>query len=217
MRAQVRWGSDIGPDATSLRVADILAALKRLDPSRYSFTADVGDSWFIALELRTEVLLAAGYYASMGFAGPGALGAGIVEPARRPFAIVGDGAFQMTGTELATMIEQGLAPIALLLNNSSYGMLEAIDRPRNYYTRRSWDYAAMARALGASAERVTTPAELEAAMARAEANPGTFLIEAVTARDDLSPVIARIRASPRPTKAQVSLKTWCAAAHGRRR
>ena len=198
MRAQVRWGSDIGPDATSLRVADILAALKRLDPSRYSFTADVGDSWFIALELRTEVLLAAGYYASMGFAGPGALGAGIVEPARRPFAIVGDGAFQMTGTELATMIEQGLAPIALLLNNSSYGMLEAIDRPRNYYTRRSWDYAAMARALGASAERVTTPAELEAAMARAEANPGAFLIEAVTARDDLSPVIARIRAISTP-------------------
>ena len=193
MRAQARSGSDIGPDATSLRVADILAALKRLDPSRYSFTADVGDSWFIALELRTEVFLAAGYYASMGFAGPGALGAGIVEPARRPFAIVGDGAFQMTGTELATMIEQGLAPI-VLLNNSSYGMLEAIDRPRNYYARRSWDYAAMARTLGASAERVTTPAELEGATARAEANPGAFLIEAVTARDDLSPVMLRIRA-----------------------
>jgi indolepyruvate decarboxylase len=48
----------------------------------------------------------------------------------------------MTGTELAIMIEQGLAPIVLLLNNS-YGMLEAIDRPRNYYARRSWDYAAM--------------------------------------------------------------------------
>ena len=153
----------------------------------------MGDSWFIALELRTEIFLAAGYYASMGFAAPGALGAGIVEPARRPFAIVGDGAFQMTGTELATMIEQGLAPI-VLLNNSSYGMLEAIDRPRNYYARRSWDYAAMARTLGASAERVTTPAELEGATARAEANPGAFLIEAVTARDDLSPVMLRIRA-----------------------
>jgi indolepyruvate decarboxylase len=99
----------------------------------------------------------------------------------------------MTGTELSTMIEQGLAPIVLLLNNG-YGMLEAIDRPRNYYARRSWDYAAMARALGALAVRVTTPAELEAAMASAEANPGAFLIEAVTGRDDLSPVMARIRA-----------------------
>jgi indolepyruvate decarboxylase len=189
-----RPGVGVGPAASRLRVAEILAALKRLDPARYSFTADVGDSWFIALELRTEICLAAGYYASMGFAVPGALGAGIAEPARRPFAIVGDGAFQMTGTELATMVAQGLAPIVLLLNNSSYGMLEAIDRPRNYYDRPSWDYAAMARALGASAERVTTLAELEAAMARALADPGAFLIEAVTAGDDLSPVMARIRA-----------------------
>ncbi len=140
--------SGAGPDPTPLRIADILAALKRLDPAHYSFTADVGDSWFIALELRTEIFLAAGYYASMGFAVPGALGAGIAEPARRPFAIVGDGAFQMTGTELATMVQEGLAPIVLLLNNSSYGMLEAIDRPRTYYARPSWDYAAMARARG---------------------------------------------------------------------
>ncbi len=188
-----RSGSDTGPETTPLRIADILAALKKLDTSRYSFTADVGDSWFIALELRTEVFLAAGYYASMGFGVPGALGAGIAEPTRRPFAIVGDGAFQMTGTELATMVEQGLAPIILLLNNSSYGMLEAIDRSRPYYARPSWDYAAMARALGASAERVTTPAEMAAAMTRAEACPGAFLIEAVYARDDLSPVMARIR------------------------
>ncbi len=130
-----------------LRVADILGALKKLDTTRYSFTADVGDSWFIALELRTEVFLAAGYYASMGFAVPAALGAGMADPARRPFAIVGDGAFQMTGTELATMVDQGLAPIVLLLNNSSYGMLAAIDRPRTDYDRRSWDYAALARAL----------------------------------------------------------------------
>ncbi|MGO9598897.1 MAG: alpha-keto acid decarboxylase family protein [Isosphaeraceae bacterium] len=179
---------------TALRVADVLAVLERLDKSRYSFTADVGDSWFIGLELRTEIFLAAGYYASMGFAVPGALGAGIAEPSRRPFAIVGDGAFQMTGTELATMVQQGLSPIVLLLNNGGYGMLEAIDRPRPYYARPSWDYTAMASSMGATAQRVTTPAELAAAMDRAEASSGAFLIEAVTARDDLSPVMARIRA-----------------------
>ena len=107
---------------------------------------------------------------------------------------MGDGAFQMTGTELATMVEQRLAPIVLLLNNSNYGMLEAIDRPRDYYARPSWDYAAMARALGASGERVTTPAELAAALSRAEASGSAFLIEAITARDDLSPLIGGISA-----------------------
>ena len=139
----------------------MIAALKELDPTKYSFTADVGDSWFVGLELRTEVFLAAGYYASMGFAVPGALGAGIAEPARRPFAIVGDGAFQMTGTELSTMVDLGLHPIILLLNNSGYGMLEAIDRPRDYYLRRNWDFPNLARALGANAVTSQHAAELE--------------------------------------------------------
>ena len=51
----------------------------------------------------------------------------------------------------------------------------------------------MARALGAEAERVTGASELAAALKRAEAAPGAYLIEAFTARDDLSPVMARIR------------------------
>ena len=176
-----------------IRVADVIAALHRLDQSRYSLVADVGDSWFISLELRTDVFLAAGYYSSMGFAVPAALGLGIAEPTRRPLVIVGDGAFQMTGTELSTLVDQGLRPIVLLLNNGGYGMLEAIDGPRPYYVRRNWDYPAFARALGAEAERVTTAAELGKALQRAEASPGAYLIEALTARDDLSPVMARIR------------------------
>ena len=176
-----------------LRVAEVIAALQGLDQSRYSFVTDVGDSWFIGLELRADVFVAAGFYSSMGFAVPAALGAGIAEPSRRPLVIVGDGAFQMTGIELATHVEQGLRPIVLLLNNGGYGMLEAIDRPRHYYERRSWDYPALARSLGAEAERVASATELGEALRRAENAPGAYLIEAFTARDDLSPVMARIR------------------------
>ena len=57
-----------------IRIADVIAALRSLDQSQYSFVADVGDSWFISLELRADVFLAAGYYSSMGFAVPAALG-----------------------------------------------------------------------------------------------------------------------------------------------
>lgn len=176
-----------------LRVAEVIEVLRRLDQSGYSFVTDVGDSWFIGLELRADVFVAAGYYSSMGFAVPAALGAGVAEPGRRPLVIVGDGAFQMTGTELATHVDLGLRPIVVLLNNGGYGMLEAIDRPRPYYERRNWDYPAMARSLGAAAESVRGPGELAEALERAEAAPGAYLIEAFTARDDLSPVMARIR------------------------
>jgi TPP-dependent 2-oxoacid decarboxylase len=176
-----------------IRIAEVIAALRGLDQSKYSFVADVGDSWFISLELRFDVFVAAGYYSSMGFAVPAALGVGIADPTRRPLAIVGDGAFQMTGTELATLVDQRLGPIILLLNNGGYGMLEAIDGRRSYYERRNWDFPALARALGAEAERVATAADLGAALGRAEAATGAYLIEAVTAKDDLSPVMMRIR------------------------
>ncbi len=181
------------PSPGIVRVSEVIAALQDLDQSRYSFVTDVGDSWFIGLELRADVFVAAGFYSSMGFAVPAALGAGIADPSRRPLVIVGDGAFQMTGIELATHVEQGLRPIVLLLNNGGYGMLEAVDRPRSYYERRSWDYPALARSLGAEAERVTSASELREALRRAESAPRAYLIEAFTARDDLSPVMARIR------------------------
>ena len=177
-----------------LKVADIIAGLLGLDQSRYSFVADVGDCWFIGLELRADVFLAPGYYASMGFGVPGALGAGVADRTRRPFALVGDGAFQMTGTELATMVDQGLRPIVLLLNNSSYGMLEALDAHRDYYDRRPWDYLAFARSLGFTAERASTAPDFRAALGRAEAAEVPYLIEATVAKDDLSPILARIKA-----------------------
>jgi thiamine pyrophosphate-dependent acetolactate synthase large subunit-like protein len=95
--------------------------------------------------------------------------------------------------ELATHVDQGLRPIVVLLNNGGYGMLEAIDHPRRYYNRRNWDYPALARSLGAEAERVASAEELRAALQRADLAPGAYLIEAFTARDDLSPVMNRIR------------------------
>jgi indolepyruvate decarboxylase len=186
-------GSPNEPPAGVLRVAEVIEVLRTLDQSLYSFVTDVGDSWFIGLELRADVFVAAGFYSSMGFAVPAALGAGLADPGRRPLVIVGDGAFQMTGTELAKHVELGLRPIVILLNNGGYGMLEAIDGPRRYYDRRNWDYPGLARSLGAQAESVAGPAELAAALARAEASPGAYMIEAYTARDDLSPVMARIR------------------------
>ena len=154
--------------------------------------ADIGDCLFTAMEIAHTDLTAPGYYAGMGYGVPAGIGAQLAT-GRRTLIMVGDGAFQMTGVELATHVDQGIRPIVLLLNNGGYGMLEAVDRPRDYYQRRSWDYLALARSLGAEAERVLTPGALDAAFRRAEAAPGAYLIEAFTARDDLSPVMARIR------------------------
>lgn len=86
--------------------------------------ADVGDSLFGSLDLtihgQTDFLSPA-YYCSMGFAIPAAIGAQLANPTLRPIVIVGDGAFQMTGMEIATISRFDLTPIVIILNNKGYG------------------------------------------------------------------------------------------------
>ena len=72
--------------------------------------ADIGDALFAATELvirgRTEFISPA-YYTSMGFSVPAALGAQVARPDLRTVVLVGDGAFQMTGMELSTIVRHG--------------------------------------------------------------------------------------------------------------
>jgi indolepyruvate decarboxylase len=105
--------------------------------------ADVGDSLFGALDLtihgQTEFLSPA-YYLSMGFAIPAAIGAQLANPILRPIVIVGDGAFQMTGMEVSTIIRFSLNPIIIVLNNKGYGTERPmLDGPFNDIL--AWNYS----------------------------------------------------------------------------
>jgi alpha-keto-acid decarboxylase len=84
---------------------------------------DVGDCLFAAVELRVHErteFLASAFYTTMGFGTPAALGAAVARPDRRPLVLVGDGAFQMTGTELSTLARMGSNAIVIVFNNAGY-------------------------------------------------------------------------------------------------
>ena len=86
--------------------------------------ADVGDALFGATELttrgRTEFISPA-YYTSMGFAVPAALGVHVARPEARVVAIVGDGAFQMTGMEFSNLVRHKFPTVVIVLDNGGYG------------------------------------------------------------------------------------------------
>ena len=107
-----------------LRTSRMMAMLNRRLDSEVIVVADVGDSLFAATELtihdRGEFLSPA-YYTSMGFSIPAALGAATARPKHRVVVLVGDGAFQMTGQELSTLILSGHAPLIIVLDNHGYG------------------------------------------------------------------------------------------------
>lgn len=97
--------------------------------------ADIGESLFAGADLRVHKrseFISPAYYTSMGFAVPAAVGAGFADPSLRPIVLVGDGAFQMTGSELSTCVRYGQTPIVIILNNRGYSTeREILDGPFN--------------------------------------------------------------------------------------
>jgi len=160
--------------------------------------ADVGDALFGAADLfirkRTEFISPA-YYTSMGFAVPASVGAQLANPKLRPLVLVGDGAFQMTGMELATVARYGLNPIVVLLNNRGYGTERHMqDGPYNDVW--PWQYHRLPEILGAGRGFVVeTEADLDRGLLEAEQWTRSFcLLEVRLAQLDRSPALDRLAA-----------------------
>ena len=92
--------------------------------------------------------------------------------------------------ELLTVRQLGLPVKIIVFNNGTLGFVEmemkaaglietgvALDNP---------DFAAMARAIGIHGVRITDLGEVEAGMREVLSHPGPALLDAVTARDELS-------------------------------
>lgn len=165
-------------------------------PEGATLTLDTGDALLGAIGLRTAKrnnFIADAYYLSMGFGIPAGIGACVANPDSRVLTIVGDGAFQMTGTELSTAAKFGLNPIVLLLNNDGYGTQRGIlDGPFNNIHQ--WKYTKVTDLLGYGKGRtVHTKGELEAALQEAVADKSTlYLIEVMIPKGDCSRSLKRV-------------------------
>lgn len=184
-----------GLAANTLPIAplDVAAGLNDLiaEHGPFPIAADVGDSLFVAMDLVPTDYVAPGYYAGMGFGVPAALG---VQAAtgRRPVAIVGDGAFQMTGLELGHCRRYGWDPIVIVLNNGGWGMLSAFRPEARYTDLGDWNFARLADALGGRGMRASTRAELKRALSEAARDRGRFqLIDVRIPPGSLSPRLER--------------------------
>ena len=192
-------------DSFHMRNGDSKLTIKRLFERLNAFltenvvvVADVGDSLFGATDLfirhRTEFLGPA-YYASMGFAVPASVGAQIANPRLRPLVLVGDGAFQMTGMELATVARYKLNPIIVVLNNRGYGTERHMqDGPYNDVW--PWHYSRLPEVLGVGRGFiVATERELDNALKEAADWTESFcILDVQLPMLDRSPALDRLAA-----------------------
>ncbi|KAF0676024.1 thiamine pyrophosphate-dependent enzyme [Profundibacterium mesophilum] len=128
---------------------------------------------------------------AMGYSVPAGVAASIAEPGRVVLSFVGDGGFMMSGAEIATAAQHGGRPIVVVINNASYGTIrmhqEKAHPGRVVGTDLvNPDFVAMARAMGAHAERVETTAQAGPALRRAIACGAPAVIELVVEAEQIS-------------------------------
>jgi indolepyruvate decarboxylase len=181
----------------------VMQMIDRLDEQLDDETvviADVGDSLFGAMELttrgRTEFLSPA-YYTSMGFAVPAALGVHMARPQARVVAILGDGAFQMTGMELSNLVRHKFPTIVIVLDNRGYGT-ERLLHPGDWRFNeiQPWQYHRLPELLGGgTGYEIRTEGEFDAALSAAWADrTGPSILQVHLDPEDASRALLRMAA-----------------------
>jgi acetolactate synthase I/II/III large subunit len=164
----------------------IFAALhKALKPDAITI-ADGGDILsFARTGLPSRTYLDSGTFGCLGVGVPYGIAASLLHPDRQVVVVTGDGAFGINAMEIDSAKRHGARVVFIVSNNAAWN-IERLDQEMNYGgrvigTTLAWsDYAAMARAFGLHAERVTDPARLDDALAEAFANAPALLDVVVT-------------------------------------
>lgn len=97
------------------------------------YVADVGQNqiWSCAYHIvKNGRFLTSGGMGTMGYSIPAAMGAKIAAPSKQVIAVCGDGSFQMSMMELATMRQHGVQAKIIVLKNNYLGMV----REYQHYT-----------------------------------------------------------------------------------
>src|SRR6266567_4334711 len=178
-----------------LSMDDIFRILSLHLDERCCVIADVGDAMFGAVGIRSArqaQFIAPAYYMSMGFAVPASIGVALAAKKLRPYVIVGDGAFQMTGVEISTIVRLGLNPIIIVLNNDGYGTMRRI-REGCFNLITQWNYGKICELVGGGeSATATTKGEFDAALFCARKSDRVYVIELKIPRSDVSRQLAGI-------------------------
>ncbi len=135
-------------------------------------------------------LVSSGGAGSMGYEVPGAMGAQVGRPDKVVWSVAGDGGFQMTMCEIATMVENRIPVKIAILNNNFLGMVrqwQEIFYDRSYVATgysANPDFVKLAEAFGAFGARVTDKSQVRSTIMDAMAFDGPAIIDFVVEQEE---------------------------------
>ena len=135
-------------------------------------------------------LVSSGGAGAMGYEVPGAMGAQVGRPDKVVWSVAGDGGFQMTMCELATMVENNIPVKIAILNNGFLGMVrqwQEIFYDRSYVATgysANPDFVKLAEAFGAFGARVTDKSQVRSTIMAAMAFDGPAIVDFVVEQEE---------------------------------
>jgi acetolactate synthase-1/2/3 large subunit len=142
-----------------------------------------------------RTLITSGGLGTMGFALPAAIGAKFAKPDSEVWVVAGDGGFQMTMSELATIVQEKIKINIAIINNGYLGMVRQWQE--FFYDKRyvatplvAPDFAALANSFGIRGERVTARADVSTTIRSARESSETVLLDfRVEQEDSVYPMV----------------------------
>ena len=189
------------PKRGGLRAQHVLAELDRLTASAAIISTDVGQHQMWAAQFckatRERQWLSSGGAGTMGYGFPAAIGAQLGMPKEVVVAIVGDGGFQMTMSELATAAIHKLPIKILIINNRYLGMVRQWqqlffdNRESGVNMEGNPDFVKIGEAYGIKGFHLRRAGDVTKVLKKALAyNDGPCIIEAEVAKaDNVFPMI----------------------------
>ena len=185
---------------SEIKPQHLMAEIDRLSGGQAIVTSDVGQHQMWSAQLirfnEPRLWINSGGLGSMGFGLPAAIGAQFARPDKLVFAIVGDGGFQMSIPELATIVNHSLPIKIVVMNNGYLGMVRQWQEL--FYANRLSevelssfpDVEKLAGAYGFKGRTVADVKEMPSALRDAVAEPGPYLLNVkVTPFENVFPMV----------------------------
>ncbi|AKB70535.1 Acetolactate synthase large subunit [Methanosarcina mazei C16] len=134
---------------------------------------------------KPRTFLTSGGLGTMGYGFPAAMGAKVGRPDKTVINIAGDGSFQMNSQELATVVQNDIPVVSVILNNGYLGMVRQwqelfYDRRYSYtFIKGSVDFVKLAEAYGALGLRAERPSEVRPAIEEAVNSGRPTVVEVI--------------------------------------
>ena len=181
------------PDSGHLYAAHVMHDLWRITEGRAIVATDVGQHQMWEAQYyrhdHPRTLITSGGLGTMGFALPAGIGAKVACPDKEVWVIAGDGGFQMTASELATIVQEKIDINIAIINNGYLGMVRQWQEffyDKNYECTPliSPDFVKLADAHGIAGHTVRTRAELDQAVNVARSTRGAYLLNFMVEQED---------------------------------